>query len=168
MLRVTENSLAGVTRSAEGFPRGVLALPLPGRLRSKVAPLLAVMRHLQPPLAYSDERIAALTATDERVRPLECLGETHFWISTQGLYHLGWVGSDKPKNSHLQGICGNGWHYECQAPRLSKDACPHRRAFQPILRRAQASLLVLEAMTLTTLAACNAGLASIETLATAP
>jgi transposase len=57
--------------SAEGFPRRVLALPLPGRLRSEVAPLLAVMRHLQPPLAYSDERIAAVTATDERVRRLQ-------------------------------------------------------------------------------------------------
>ena len=49
----------------------MLALPLPGRLRSEVAPLLAVMRHLQPPLAYSDERIAAVTATDERVRRLQ-------------------------------------------------------------------------------------------------
>jgi transposase len=29
------------------------------------------MRHLQPPLAYSDERIAAVTATDERVRRLQ-------------------------------------------------------------------------------------------------
>src|SRR5215470_6055680 len=57
--------------SAEGFPQRVLALPLPGRLRSEVAPLLAVMRHLQPPLAYSDERIAAVTATDERVRRLQ-------------------------------------------------------------------------------------------------
>jgi transposase len=57
--------------SAEGFPRRVLALPLPGRLRSEVAPLLAVMRHLRPPLAYSDERIAAVTATDERVRRLQ-------------------------------------------------------------------------------------------------
>src|SRR5262249_45618816 len=56
--------------SAEGFPRRVIALPLPGRLRSEVAPLLAVMRHLPPPLAYSDERIAAVTATDERVRRL--------------------------------------------------------------------------------------------------
>src|SRR5215813_3581521 len=59
--------------SAEGFPRRVLALPLPGRLRSEVAPLLAVMRHLQPPLAYSDERIAAVTATDERVRRLQSM-----------------------------------------------------------------------------------------------
>src|SRR5262245_37767295 len=48
-----------------------MALPLPGRLRSEVAPLLAVMRHLQPSLAYSDERIAAVTATDERVRRLQ-------------------------------------------------------------------------------------------------
>ena len=29
------------------------------------------MRHLQPPLAYSDERSAAVTATDERVRRLQ-------------------------------------------------------------------------------------------------
>src|SRR4030095_2460111 len=57
--------------SAEGFPRRVLALPLPGRLRSEVAPLLAVMRHLQPHPAYSVERIAAVTATDERVRRLQ-------------------------------------------------------------------------------------------------
>jgi hypothetical protein len=35
--------------SAEGFPRRVLALPLPGRLRSEVAPLLAMMRHLPAP-----------------------------------------------------------------------------------------------------------------------
>jgi transposase IS116/IS110/IS902 family protein len=48
-----------------------MALPLPGRLCSEVAPLLAVMRHLQRQLAYSDERIAAVTATDERVRRLQ-------------------------------------------------------------------------------------------------
>ena len=58
------------TGSAEAFPRRVLALPLPGRLRSEFAPLLAVMRHLQQQLAYSDERIAAVTQTDERVRRL--------------------------------------------------------------------------------------------------
>jgi transposase len=57
--------------SAEGFPRRVMALPLPGRLRSEVAPLLAMMRHLQQPLAYSDERITAVTQTDERVRRLQ-------------------------------------------------------------------------------------------------
>ena len=45
----------------------MLALPLPGRLRSEVAPL-AMMRHLQHQLAYSDERITALAQTDERVR----------------------------------------------------------------------------------------------------
>src|SRR5882724_5621111 len=56
--------------SAEGFPRRVMALPLPGRLRSEVAPLLAMMRHLQQQLAYSDERITAVTQTDERVRRL--------------------------------------------------------------------------------------------------
>ena len=31
------------------------------------------MRHLRPPLAYSDERIAAVTATDERVRRLQSM-----------------------------------------------------------------------------------------------
>jgi transposase len=58
------------TGSAEAFPRRVMALPLPGRLRSEVAPLLAVMRHLQQQLAYSDERITAVTQTDGRVRRL--------------------------------------------------------------------------------------------------
>ena len=48
-----------------------MALPLPGRLRSEVAPLLAVMRHLQQQLAYSDERIIAITHMDERVRRLQ-------------------------------------------------------------------------------------------------
>ena len=57
------------TGTAEGFSRRVLALPLSGRLRSEVAPLLAVMRHVTRQVGYSDERIAALTQTDERVRP---------------------------------------------------------------------------------------------------
>jgi transposase len=59
------------TGSAEGFSRRVLALPLPGRLRSEVAPLLAVMRQVNRQVEYSDERIAALTATDARVRRLQ-------------------------------------------------------------------------------------------------
>src|SRR5262249_56886822 len=46
--------------SAEGFPQRVLALPLPGRLRSEVAPLLAGLRHPPPPLAASHGRIHAL------------------------------------------------------------------------------------------------------------
>jgi transposase len=48
----------------------VLALPLPGRLRSEVAPLLAVMRQVNAQLAYSDDRIEALTGTDARVHRL--------------------------------------------------------------------------------------------------
>jgi len=36
-----------------------------------VAPLLAMMRHLQHQLAYSDERITALAQTDERVRRVQ-------------------------------------------------------------------------------------------------
>jgi len=58
------------TGTAERFPHRVLALPLPGRLRSEVAPVLAVMRHVTRQVEYSDERIEALTATDERVRRL--------------------------------------------------------------------------------------------------
>jgi transposase len=56
------------TGSAEGFIRRVLALSLPGRLRSELAPLLAVMRQVNQQLAYSDERIAAVARADERVQ----------------------------------------------------------------------------------------------------
>src|SRR4030095_7676180 len=59
------------TGTAEGFSRRVLALPLPGRLRSEVAPLLAVMRQVTQQVGYSDERIAALTQTDARGRRLQ-------------------------------------------------------------------------------------------------
>jgi transposase len=58
------------TGTAERFSRRVLALPLPGRLRSEVAPLLAVMRQVTQQVGYSDERIATLTQTDARVRAL--------------------------------------------------------------------------------------------------
>ena len=43
------------------------ALPLPGRLRSVVAPLLAVMRPLNQQLAYSDATIEHLAVQDPRV-----------------------------------------------------------------------------------------------------
>jgi hypothetical protein len=52
------------TGSAEGFIRRVLALSLLGRLLSELAPLPAVMRHVNQQLAYSDERIAAVARTD--------------------------------------------------------------------------------------------------------
>ena len=55
------------TGSAEGFIRRVLALALPGRLLSELAPLLAVMRQVNQQLAYSDERIAAVARADDRV-----------------------------------------------------------------------------------------------------
>jgi transposase len=58
------------TGSAETFSRRVMALPLPGRLLSEVAPLLAVMRHLNQQLAYSDEVIEAVTRPDARVQRL--------------------------------------------------------------------------------------------------
>jgi transposase len=59
------------TGSAEGFIRRVLALALPGRLLSELAPLLAVMRQVNQQLAYSDERIAAVARADERVQRLQ-------------------------------------------------------------------------------------------------
>lgn len=58
------------TGAAETFSQRVRQLPLPGRLLSEVAPLLAVLRQVNQQLAYSDERIDTLTATDARVRRL--------------------------------------------------------------------------------------------------
>ncbi|MGH7646035.1 MAG: IS110 family transposase [Gemmatimonadales bacterium] len=75
--RVRQDGGQVPTGSAEGFGRRVLALRLPGRLLAEVAPLLAVMRHGDRQLAYADERIAAFTATDPRVRRLRsvpCVG----------------------------------------------------------------------------------------------
>jgi transposase len=63
--------------SAEGLLQRVRELPLPGRLLSVVAPLLAVMRHLNRQLAYCDERIEHLAAQDPRVprlRSVPCIG----------------------------------------------------------------------------------------------
>src|SRR5262249_6474525 len=42
-------------------------LPLPGHLLSVVAPLLALMRPLNRPLTYADERIEHLAVQDPRV-----------------------------------------------------------------------------------------------------
>ena len=53
--------------SAESFIDRVQGLPLPGRLRSVVAPLLAVMRPLNQQLAYSDATIEHLAVQDPRV-----------------------------------------------------------------------------------------------------
>ena len=58
------------TESAETFSRRVVALPLPGRLLSEVAPLLAVMRPVNQQLAYSDGAIEAVTRPDARVQRL--------------------------------------------------------------------------------------------------
>ena len=54
--------------SAEGFLHRVRALPLPGRLLSLIAPLLAVMQHLNRQLAYADEAIEHVAAQDARVQ----------------------------------------------------------------------------------------------------
>jgi transposase len=59
------------TGSAEGFIRRVLALSLPGRLLSDLAPLLAGMRQVNEHLVYSDARIAAVARADARVERLQ-------------------------------------------------------------------------------------------------
>jgi len=56
--------------SAEAFVTRVRTLAVPGSLLSLIAPLLAVMRHLNRQLAYSDETIEHLAAHDERVQRL--------------------------------------------------------------------------------------------------
>ena len=55
---------------AEAFIARVRELPLPGCLLSEIAPLLAVMQAVNAQLAYSDERIEAISRSDERVRRL--------------------------------------------------------------------------------------------------
>ena len=63
--------------SAEAFIQRVRALPLPGQLLSLIAPLLAVMRHLNQQLAYSDATIEHLAAQDPRLprlRSVPCVG----------------------------------------------------------------------------------------------
>jgi transposase len=54
--------------AADPFGPRVRQLPLPGRGLSQIGPLLAVMRPVNHQLAYSDERIEAVTATDAHVR----------------------------------------------------------------------------------------------------
>ena len=56
--------------SAEAFVQRVATLTLPGRLRSTIAPLLAIMCHLNAQLAYSDQAIEHLAAHDARVQRL--------------------------------------------------------------------------------------------------
>jgi len=59
--------------SAENFVHRVQDLPLPGLLRSVVAPLLALMRPLNQQLAYSDERIEHLAVQGPRVLRLRSI-----------------------------------------------------------------------------------------------
>ena len=61
----------GVTSgSAEAFATRVRALSVPGPLLSVIAPLLAVMRHLNQQIAYADETIERVAAHDERIQRL--------------------------------------------------------------------------------------------------
>ena len=55
---------------AEAFVQRVATMPLPGRLLSMIAPLLAIMRHLNAQLVYSDQTIEQLAAHDARVQRL--------------------------------------------------------------------------------------------------
>lgn len=48
---------------ADAFLHRVRDLRMPGRLRSEIGPLLAVMRQVDPQLAYAGARIEAVTAT---------------------------------------------------------------------------------------------------------
>jgi transposase len=59
------------TGSAEGFIRRVRALALPGQLVSEIAPVLAVLRHVNHQIVYSDGVLAAVTRHDARVRRLQ-------------------------------------------------------------------------------------------------
>jgi transposase len=56
--------------SAEAFGQRVATLPLPDRLRSTIAPLLAIMHHLSGELASADQVIEQLAAQDARVQRL--------------------------------------------------------------------------------------------------
>jgi len=63
--------------SAESFVPRVQGLPLPGRVRSVVAPLLALLRPLNRQLTYSDTTIEHLAVQDPRVprlRSVPCVG----------------------------------------------------------------------------------------------
>jgi len=65
-----QHSYRVTSGSAEAFARRVRALALPGPLWSLIAPLLAVLRHLNRQLAYSDETIERVAAHDARVQRL--------------------------------------------------------------------------------------------------
>ncbi|HEV2054253.1 MAG TPA: hypothetical protein VGV06_03660 [Methylomirabilota bacterium] len=56
--------------SAEACVQRVAAMTLPGRLCSTIAPVLAIMRHLNAQLAYSDAAIDQRAAHDARVQRL--------------------------------------------------------------------------------------------------
>ena len=56
--------------SAEGFLARIRSMSLPGLLLSQIAPLLAVMRHLNAQLAYSDQAIERAAIHDARVQRL--------------------------------------------------------------------------------------------------
>jgi hypothetical protein len=61
--------------SAEGFLRRVRAMGLPGQLLSQIAALLAIMRHLNRQLTYSDETIEHMPIRSRRISAW-CRGST--------------------------------------------------------------------------------------------
>ncbi len=56
--------------SAEACGQRVAAMPLPGRRLSTIAPMLAIMHHLNAQLAYSDQATEQLAAQDTSVQRL--------------------------------------------------------------------------------------------------
>jgi hypothetical protein len=101
--------------SAEGFIQRVRALPLPGRVLSVIAPLLALMRPLNQQLAYSDATIEHLAVQDPRVlrlRSVPSVGPASPWNAREprasrsspapvDAQHLG--GCVKPIGNDLKG-----------------------------------------------------------------
>ena len=86
--------------SADSFIDRVRRLPLPGRLRSVVAPLLAIMRHLNQQLVYSDNTrsdanvltrpAASYKATSQDLHPRDA--------RLAPIHPTSWVVSTKPPN----------------------------------------------------------------------
>ncbi len=56
--------------SAEAFLQRGLIMSLPGRLLSQIAPVLAVMRHVNRQLVYADQAIEHVAAHDARIQRL--------------------------------------------------------------------------------------------------
>ncbi len=108
---------------AEGFLGRVRAVALPGPLRSQIAPLLAVMRHLNRQLTYSDATIEHLAVQDPRVQRLRSVPSVGPGAHP-GFSEVRWVGERE---------C-----YRGRRPGPLRRRRPHPST--PLLRRRAASL----------------------------